>query len=68
MRSEADADTTGTTLDRQKEKVQMNLPQRRPAVLCLPFSNEECCGHCKALGGSFSGHSEGRMVEFYVTM
>ena len=48
MRSEADADTTGTTLDRQKEKVQMNLPQRRPAVLCLPFSNEECCGHCKA--------------------
>lgn len=31
MRSEADADTTGTTLDRQKEKVQMNLPQRSVA-------------------------------------
>lgn len=46
MGSEADADITGTTLDRQRGKLQMNLPQtslaQQVGQSCVcPFGNED---------------------------
>lgn len=49
--------TTGTILDRQRGKFQMNLPQRslarwaRQPWVC-PFGNAERFGHCLHLGAS----------------
>ena len=46
---------TGKTLERQRGKFQMNLPQRslarwaRQPWVC-PFGNAECFGHCMHLG------------------
>ena len=55
MGSEADARATGTTLDIQRGKFQMNLPQsslaqraRQPWV--CPFGNKERFGHSMHLG------------------
>lgn len=50
MESEADADTTGTILDRLREKLQVNLGERslaqQASQSCIcPFGNEECFGH-----------------------
>lgn len=55
MGSEADAHATGTTLDIQRGKFQMNLPQSslaqraRQLWVCL-FGNKERFGHCMHLG------------------